>query len=280
MQPGAERLLQLRPGAAQRGAEFADFQLVLKIFGEIGAGFLHEGVLTALAPHTRHRAAGAAATARQQDEQIFQMDDELLHRAEGQLGFDSRALAGCGRGVKQLVGGVRQPAQIVLLGGLCVHHRAAEAIHCRAGAVKIDAQRLRRHLADRGHGEHLARLVEQQPAGPQQDAAVIAAFLNRAAAHEDQLPRLRLAGREGVVGAPFRRARCRHRFDPQRKFFVQHGWIPFPMDVGMVRLPSNRYCVRPHIFRRFGVLTAPLPEHPRLDLRQKRELVQLRAGVG
>ena len=37
---------------------------------------------------------------------------------------------------------------------------------------------------------------------PQQHAAVIAAFLNGAAAHIDQLPRLRLVRRKGVIGAP------------------------------------------------------------------------------
>ena len=84
----------------------------------------------------------------------------------------------------------------MLLGRLRVQHRAAETVHGRAGAVKVDAQRLGRDLADGGHSKDLPRLVEQQSACPQQHVAGIAAFLNGAAAHKDQLPGLRLVGRE------------------------------------------------------------------------------------
>ena len=56
-----------------------------KIFGKIGAGVLDQRVLAALPPDAGHGALGAAAAAGQQNQQIFQMDDELLHRAEGQL---------------------------------------------------------------------------------------------------------------------------------------------------------------------------------------------------
>ena len=73
-----------------------------------------------------------------------------------------------------------------------VQGRAAEPVHRRAGTIKINAQRFGRDLPRRSHGEHLAGLVEQKAARPQQHTAVIAAFLNGAAAHIDQLPRLRL----------------------------------------------------------------------------------------
>ena len=84
-QPGAEGLLQLGPGAAQGLADLVHFQLPFQVFDKIGAGILHQGILAALPPDAGHGAAQAAAAPGQQDQQVFQGDDELLHRAEGQL---------------------------------------------------------------------------------------------------------------------------------------------------------------------------------------------------
>ena len=85
VEPRAERLLQLGPCAAQRRADVVNLQFMRKIFGKIGAGVLDQRVLAALPPDAGHGALGAAAAAGQQNQQIFQMNDELLHRAEGQL---------------------------------------------------------------------------------------------------------------------------------------------------------------------------------------------------
>ena len=160
---------RVQPSAVQMSSIF---NFHAQVFGKIGAGVLDQGVLAALPPDAGHGAAQAAAAPGQQDQQVFQVDDELLHRAEGQLLFYDGPPARYGRGVEQLVGGVGQPVQIVLLGGLGVEHRTAEPVHGRAGAVKIDAQRLGRDLPHRRHGEHLAGLVEQKPARPQQHMAV------------------------------------------------------------------------------------------------------------
>lgn len=93
---GAEGLLQLGPGAAQGLADLVHFQLPFQVFDKIGAGILHQGILAALPPDAGHGAAQAAAAPGQQDQQVFQVDDELLHRAEGQLLFYDGPPAGTG----------------------------------------------------------------------------------------------------------------------------------------------------------------------------------------
>ena len=159
------------------------------------------------------------------------MDDELLHGSEGQILLYDGRLAPHGGGVKHRIGGISQPVQIMLLSRLSVQGRAAEPVHRRAGTVKINAQRFGRDLPHRGHGEHLAGLVEQKAARPQQHAAVIAAFLDGAAAHIDQLPRLRLARRKGVIGAPLRGVCGGNGLHPQRKNIIQHvGLLSVSLD--------------------------------------------------
>ena len=114
---------------------------------------------------------------------------------KGSSSFKTGRPPGTG-GVEQLVGGICQPVQVMLLGRLRVQHRTAETVHGRAGAVKVDAQRLGRDLADGGHSKDLPGWWNSSPPARSSTWRGIAAFLNGAAAHKDQLPGLRLAGRE------------------------------------------------------------------------------------
>ena len=220
-QPRPERLLQLGAGAPHRRADFLHADLAFQVLCQVGAGRFHQRRLAAFAADALGGLARPFAPAGQQDEQVFQVDDQLLPRPEGHVLAGDRLAPRRGRGFVQFPAGFHQPVQVVLLCRLGVEHQAAEAVHGGTGAEEIHPQHFGRDLAPRLHAERFLRLVEQDAPGPQQDPPFAAEFLDRAAAHIDQLPARRLFPGKIILGTPFRSPGCRDRLDAKRKFFRQ-----------------------------------------------------------
>ena len=198
-----------------------------EVLGKVGPGRLHQRRLAALPPHPQRGFAGPPAPPCQQDQQVFQMNDQLLPGAEGYILPGDGQGAGFGGRVVEFRRLLHQPVQVVLLPRFGMEHHAPEPVHGRCGAVEVHAQHLGRDLPHAAHGKDLLRLVQQNSPCPQYHPLVVAAFLHRAGAHIDQLPPLGGRGRNAVLGAALPGRSRRHRLDAEGKILLERHSASF-----------------------------------------------------
>ena len=113
-----------------------------------------------------------------------------------------------------------QHPQRHLLGGVGVEHPVPEPVHGRAAAAEIQPQHLGGQLAQHPHGGGLGGLMQQHPALTQYHAALVAALLNDAIHHIDQLPVLALGFGQRVAGAPLHKGAPHQLLHPQGKSLI------------------------------------------------------------